>query len=267
VSVAASDLLETIVAAARTRVGVQAGRVSLEVLRAQAGAAPPALPFAAAVARDDRLNVIAECKRRSPSGGVLRRAYDPVAIARAYEEAGAAAVSVLTEPTFFDGELDHLRAVRGAVRLPLLRKDFVVCPYQLWEARAAGADAVLLIVAALQAGELESLLAEAQTIGLAVLVEVHDETELDRALGAGALLVGVNNRNLRTLAVDVDASRRLGARLPPHVIGVAESGLRTADHLHALRAVGYRAFLVGERLMATEDPGAALRELTTVGPP
>jgi indole-3-glycerol phosphate synthase len=262
VSVAASDLLETIVAATRTRVDVQTQRVSLEVLRAQAEAAPPALGFVAGVARDDRLNVIAECKRRSPSRGVLRRAYDPVALARAYEEAGAAAVSVLTEPTFFDGDLDHLRAVRQAVCLPLLRKDFIVCPYQLWEARAAGADAVLLIVAALHDGELKSLLAEARAIGLDVLVEVHDETELDRALRAGALLVGVNSRNLRTLAVDVDASRRLGARLPPHVIGVAESGLRTTDDLHASRAAGYRAFLVGERLMTAEDPGAVLRELT-----
>ncbi len=260
-SVAASDLLTTIVAATRTRVATEAARVPLEAVRAQAEGAPPAAGFAAAVGRDDRLNVIAECKRRSPSRGVLRRTYDPVEIARAYEAAGAAAVSVLTEPTFFDGTLDHLRAVRQAVRLPLLRKDFIVCPYQLWEARAAGADAVLLIVAALHDGELESLLAEARSTGLDVLVEVHDETELDRALGAGAQLVGVNNRNLRTLAVDVDASRRLGARLPRHVIGVAESGLKTADDLHALRAVGYRAFLVGERLMTAADPGAALREL------
>jgi indole-3-glycerol phosphate synthase len=266
VSVAASDLLATIVAATQTRVEVQAGRVPVEIVRAQAEGAPPAVGFAAALARDGRLNVIAECKRRSPSRGVLRRTYDPVAIARAYETAGAAALSVLTEPTFFDGDLEHLRAVRQAVHLPLLRKDFIVCAYQLWEARAAGADAVLLIVAALHARALESLLAEARAIGLDVLVEVHDETELDRALGAGAQLVGVNNRNLRTLAVDVDASRRLGARLPPHVIGVAESGLKTANDLHALRAVGYRAFLVGERLMTAADPGAALRELMIGGP-
>jgi indole-3-glycerol phosphate synthase len=265
VSVAASDLLATIVAATRTRVEVQAARVPLDIVRGEAKGASPAAGFAAAVERTDRLNVIAECKRRSPSRGVLRRTYDPVAIAGGYEAAGAAAVSVLTEPTFFDGDLDHLRAVRQAVHLPLLRKDFIVCPYQLWEARAAGADAVLLIVAALHAGELESLLAEARTIGLDVLVEVHDETELETALGAGAHMIGVNNRNLRTLAVDVDASRRLAARLPPHVIGVAESGLKTADDLHALRAVGYRAFLVGERLMTAADPGAALGELMTGG--
>jgi indole-3-glycerol phosphate synthase len=265
-SVAASDLLGTIVAATRTRVEVQAARVPVDTVRARAEEAPRVTGFTAAVARADRLNVIAECKRRSPSRGVLRRTYDPVAIARAYEAAGAAAVSVLTEPTFFDGDLDHLRAVRQAVGLPLLRKDFIVCPYQLWEARAAGADAVLLIVAALNAGELESLLGEARAIGLDVLVEVHDEPELDRALGSGAELVGVNNRNLRTLAVDVDASRRLGGRLPPQVIGVAESGLTTAHDLYALRATGYRAFLVGERLMTAADPGAALRELMTGGP-
>jgi indole-3-glycerol phosphate synthase len=235
--------------------------VPLDALRAEAdGAASPA-GFAAALVRDGRLNVIAECKRRSPSRGVLRRAYDPVAIARGYEEAGAAAVSVLTEPTFFDGELDHVRAVRQAVRLPLLRKDFIISQYQLWEARAAGADAVLLIVAALADDDLGSLLAAARAIGLDVLVEVHDETELDRALAAGAQLVGVNNRNLRTLSVDVGASRRLAARLPPHVVGVAESGLKSAEDLHALHAVGYRAFLVGERLMTAEDPGAALRDL------
>ncbi|HZA36110.1 MAG TPA: indole-3-glycerol phosphate synthase TrpC, partial [Vicinamibacterales bacterium] len=161
-SVAASDLLATIVAATRTRVEVQAARVPLEIVRSQAEGAPPASGFAAALARGDRLNVIAECKRRSPSRGILRRTYDAVAIAREYEAAGAAAVSVLTEPTFFDGDLDHLRAARQAVRLPLLRKDFIVCPYQLWEARAAGADAVLLIVAALSAAELESLLAQAR---------------------------------------------------------------------------------------------------------
>jgi indole-3-glycerol phosphate synthase len=262
-SVAGPDLLATIVAAARTRVDAQSERVPLETLRAQAERAPAAAGFRTALARADRLNVIAECKRRSPSRGILRREYDPVEIARAYEHAGAAAISVLTEPTFFDGELDHLRAVRRAVGVPLLRKDFIVCAYQLWEARAAGADAVLLIVAALPEGQLEALLTAARAIGLDVLVEVHDQPELDRALAAGADLVGVNNRNLRTLAVDIDASRRLAPLLPSHVIGVAESGLRTAEDLRALRELGYRAFLIGERLMAAPDPGAALSEMVS----
>jgi indole-3-glycerol phosphate synthase len=255
------DLLATIVAATRARVQAQAERVPLDAVRTQAEQAPAPVGFRAALARADRVNVIAECKRRSPSRGLLRREYDPVAIARAYEEAGAAAISVLTEPAFFDGDLDHLPTVRQAVRLPLLRKDFIACAYQLWEARAAGADAVLLIVAALEDAVLESLVNEARALGLDVLVEVHDETELGRALAAGADLVGVNNRNLRTLAVDIDASRRLARLLPAHVIGVAESGLKTADDLRALRALGFGAFLVGERLMTAADPGAALREI------
>ena len=264
-SLATPDLLATIVAATRVRVDAQAQRMPLATVRAQAAAAPEPVGFLAALARSDRTNVIAECKRRSPSRGVLRRAYDPVAIARSYEDAGAAAISVLTEPTFFDGDLDHLRAVRQAVSLPLLRKDFIVCPYQLWEARAAGADAALLIIAALDDVELSTLMREARSIGLDVLVEVHDEAELARALAAGADMVGVNNRNLRTLAVDIQASRRLAPLFPAHVVGVAESGLKTADDLQALRAVGYGAFLVGERLMTAADPGVAVAEILTGG--
>jgi indole-3-glycerol phosphate synthase len=171
----------------------------------------------------------------------------------------------LTEPTFFDGELDHLRAVRQAVKLPLLRKDFIVCAYQLWETRAAGADAALLIVAALNDIELSTLVAEARAIGLDVLVEVHGEAELARALAAGADLVGVNNRNLRTLSVDIEASRRLAPLLPDHVIGVAESGLKTPDDVRALRGIGYGAFLIGERLMSAVDPGVALAEIISDG--
>jgi indole-3-glycerol phosphate synthase len=192
---------------------------------------------------------------------VLREQYDPVAIARGYEAAGAAAVSVLTEPTFFDGALEHLAAVRAAVALPLLRKDFVVTEYQLHEARAAGADAVLLIVAALEPAALKTLAAHAAALGLDALVEVHDERELEVALEAGARIVGVNNRNLRTLEVDVEASERLIARIPREVIAVSESGLRTRADLDRLRAAGYRAFLIGERFMGADDPGAALAEL------
>ena len=261
------DLLRAIVDGTRRITATRREREPQPALERRAAARRPRGDrFEMALAAPDRPNVIAECKRRSPSKGVLAHEYDPVALARQYEAGGAAAVSVLTEPTFFDGNLDHLRAVRQAVRLPLLRKDFIISPYQLWEARAAGADAVLLIVAALDDEDLGSLLAGARATGLDVLVEVHDETELDRALAAGAQLVGVNNRNLRTLAVDVDASRRLAISLPAHVVGVAESGLKTADDLHALHAVGYRAFLVGERLMTAADPGAALRDLMIGGP-
>jgi indole-3-glycerol phosphate synthase len=206
------DLLATIVAATERITLVRREREPLAVLERRAAAMTPAgARFEAALGATGRTNVIAECKRRSPSRGVLVNRYDPVAIATQYEAGGAAAISVLTEPTFFDGALEHLAAVRQAVSLPLLRKDFVVDAYQLLEARAAGADAVLLIVAALDQDELEDLQQRAWDLGLAVLVEVHDDEELSRAVDAGARLIGVNNRNLRTLAVDLAASDRLAA--------------------------------------------------------
>jgi indole-3-glycerol phosphate synthase len=208
-----------------------------------------------------RFNVIAECKRRSPSRGVLLADYEPVAIARKYEAGGAAAISVLTEPTFFDGALEHLTAVRSAVTVPLIRKDFTVDEYQLFEARAAGADAVLLIVAALDQSLLIHLQQRAWDLGLAALVEIHNEEELARAIDSGARLIGVNNRNLRTLTVDVEASHRLAARMPTDVIAVSESGLQTRADLEKLSAAGYRAFLIGERFMTDADPAAAIRSL------
>jgi indole-3-glycerol phosphate synthase len=217
--------------------------------------------FEAALRRADRINVIAECKRRSPSRGVLRAEYDPVAIARGYADAGAVAISVLTEPTFFDGSLEHLAAVRAAVGVPLLRKDFVVSEYQLLEAKAAGADAVLLIVAALRPAELKVLHDHARRHGLDVLVEAHDATELSIAIDAGARIIGVNNRNLRTLQVDVNASAALIARMPADVIAVSESGLKSAADIARLKGLGYKAFLIGERFMTAADPGAALAEL------
>lgn len=256
-----ADLLATIVAATRARVATDAARVSLDVLERRVAAADPARGFGAALARPGQANVIAECKRRSPSRGVLRWDYDPAAIARGYAAHGAAVISVLTEPTFFDGALDHLIAVRAAVPVPVLRKEFVVDRYQVVEARAAGADAILLIVAALDDRDLRALAAEAAALGLDVLVEVHDESELDRAVAAGARIVGVNNRNLRTLTVDVEACHRLAPRIPADVVAVAESGLRTAGDIAALRTAGYRGFLVGERFMTAPDPGQALGEM------
>ena len=222
---------------------------------------PNGAAFAARLGRHDAVNIIAECKRRSPSRGVLRSAYDPAAIATAYERAGAAAISILTEPGFFDGSIDHLIAVREAVNVPLLRKDFMVHEYQLLEARAAGADAILLIVAALNDADLRQLADGARALGLAALVEVHDSEECDRAMAAGASLIGVNNRNLRTLQVDLDASHVIAARIPKDVIGISESGLKTPADLRAMTALGYRAFLMGERFMVDPDPGAALSGL------
>ena len=257
-----ADLLETIIAATRRIVEVRQAEEPLAVLAERAAAMPRrGGRLHAALSRVEGVNVIAECKRRSPSRGVLREDYDPVAIATAYAEAGAAAISVLTEPTFFDGSLDHLRAVRAAVDIPLLRKDFVVSEYQLLEAKAAGADAVLLIVAALRPAALKVLHDHARRHGLDVLVEAHDVDELSIAIDAGARIVGVNNRNLRTLQVDVHASETLIARMPADVIAVSESGLKTAGDLTRLKGMGYRAFLIGERLMTAAEPGEQLKEL------
>jgi indole-3-glycerol phosphate synthase len=262
----APDLLRTIVAATERIVDVRRGRESLTALEHRAAAAVPRGPqFESALGIAGRVNVIAECKRRSPSRGVLAPDYEPVAIARHYESGGAAAISVLTEPTFFDGSLEHLAAVRAAVNIPLLRKDFIVDEYQLFEARAAGADAILLIVAALDRRVLQRLQERAWELGLAALVEVHDEEELDRAVDSGARLIGVNNRNLRTLSVDVEASHRLASRIPAQTVAVSESGLQSRADLEKLAAAGYRAFLIGERFMTDGNPAAAIRALIAKG--
>jgi indole-3-glycerol phosphate synthase len=256
------DLLEAIVAATRCRVDAAMAREPRSSIERRAMARTPnAAGFIARLSRSGSINVIAECKRRSPSRGVLRTAYEPVTIARGYEEAGAAAISVLTEPGFFDGSLAHLEAVRDAVRTPLLRKDFTIDEYQLLEARAAGADAILLIVAALDDQSLVSLSSAARDLGLSALVEVHNAEECRRAIAAGASIIGVNNRNLRTLQVDLEASRDVARLLPSSAIGISESGLKTPADLQAMTALGYRAFLMGERFMIEPDPGAALAGL------
>ncbi len=260
-----ADVLEMIVAATRRIVAVRREREQDADLEARASRRQPQTGrFREALSVPNRINIIAECKRRSPSRGVLRADYDPVAIATGYERAGAAALSILTEPTFFDGSLEHLAAVRETVRLPLLRKDFIVDSYQLLEARANGADAVLLIVAALGESDLRTLLSAARAFGLAALVEVHDEAEVERALEAGAEIVGVNNRNLRTLDVDVHVSERAAARIPSTVVAVSESGIKTAEDVSRLQAMGYRAFLIGERFMTAANPGLALSELLSM---
>ena len=263
----APDLLAAIVEAARRIVEVRREREPAAVLEKRAAAASPSgARFERALGAAGRVNVIAECKWRSPSKGVLAPEYDPAAIARLYERGGAAAISVLTEPTFFDGALDHLSAVRQACSLPLLRKDFIVDDYQLVEARVAGADAVLLIVAALGQADLVHLQTRAWELGLAALVEVHDEEDLTRAVDSGARVIGVNNRNLRTLQVDLDASYRLAARVPQGVVAVSESGLQSRADLDRLAAAGYRAFLIGERFMTDPHPDRAIGELINVGP-
>ena len=257
-----ADLLETILAATAKIVDTRKAVFPRSALELRAREMHPrGEDFRKALARRNKINVIAECKRRSPSKGVLCEDYDPVVIAREFASAGATAVSVLTEPTFFDGSLSHLESVRRAVDLPVLRKDFTICEYQLLEARAAGADAVLLIVAALDDKQLSKLHAKATELDLAVLVEVHNHEELRRAIDAGSRIVGVNNRDLRTLAVDVRTSENLIELMPKALISVAESGLSGRADVERLQALGFQAFLIGEGLIARSEPGLALSSL------
>lgn len=258
------DLLRTIVAGTRSSVATRERDVPLDVLAQQIRRRPRGDSFARALRGSPPPRVIAECKRRSPSRGILRADYDAPSHAVAYARAGAAAISVLTEPTFFDGAPEHLADVRSAVDIPLLRKDFIVGRYQIVESAVLGADAVLLIVTALDGATLRSLLDAARDVGLAALVEVHDTTELECALDAGAEIVGVNSRDLRTLSVEPAVHEAVYARIPRDVIAVAESGIRAPADLERLSNIGYHAFLVGERLIAQADPGAALRALRGV---
>lgn len=260
-------VLGEIVERARVKVAQRREILPLEIIQTLADEAPPARPFAEALKRPGRPNVIAEYKRLSPSRGVIREDLAPQDVAVAYEAAGAAALSVLTEEDYFGGCLDHLTAARGAVKIPAIRKDFTVDTYQIWEARAAGADAVLLIVAALSDAELAAFLAEAKDARLAALVEVHDAAELDRASAAGAAIIGVNNRNLKTMEVRLETSLDLLPKMPAGVIKVAESGIKTGADMKRLRAAGYDAFLIGEHLMLSPEPGKALQGLLSEAEP
>ncbi|HEX5308637.1 MAG TPA: indole-3-glycerol phosphate synthase TrpC [Solirubrobacteraceae bacterium] len=224
-----------------------------------------AWPFRAALARPG-MSVIAEFKRRSPSAGELRPNADLAQIVTAYEHGGASALSILTEELNFEGSLDDLRAARAATSLPILRKDFVLDPYQLYEAKLAGADAILLIVAALPDDQLRALHALAGELGLDALVEVHDADELSCAAAAGATLIGVNNRDLRDFGVDVSRTAQLLARMPPGAVVVSESGISTPQQLSELQGLGVHAVLVGETLMRAPDPASALVRLRTGSP-
>lgn len=254
--------LGRILGEAETRVeGLRLRQAELE--RAAAGSAVgPSL--AASLRSGSSVAVLAEVKRASPSKGVINPGLDAVAQARAYQAGGALGVSVLTEPTYFGGSNEDLEVVRAAVRLPVLKKDFHVHPLQLVEARALGASAVLLIARALAPGRLRELAADAGALGLEVLVEVRDERELERALETAAALVGVNNRDLETLAIDAAASERLIPAIPADRVAIAESGMRTLADVVRAAAAGADAVLVGSSLSAASDPAAAVRELAVV---
>ena len=230
------------------------------VLRMATNTADPVRDFRGALCRHTT-NIIAELKKASPSTGLLRENFDPVSLARGFEQAGAAALSVLTEENNFQGALSYLRDARRATSLPVLRKDFIVDPWQVWETRAANADAFLLIVAALEPAALADLLALGRDLGMEPLVEAHTREELDTAIAAGARILGVNNRNLHTLEVREETSYELIEAIPDDCLAVSESGLRSAENLARLRAAGFDAFLIGERLMREADPTEALRHL------
>jgi indole-3-glycerol phosphate synthase len=253
-----ATFLEQIVAARRKQ--IEAVRIRMDDLQKVAEERAERRDFAAAI-KGNHLRVIAEMKRASPSRGLLRQEYRPREIAQAYESAGAAALSVLTEEQFFLGSLDDLAEARAAVSLPVLRKDFILDVCQVYESVAVGADALLLIVAALFDDDLRHLIELCSRLRLAALVEVHTGEELVRALAAGARIVGVNNRDLRTMEVELETSLRLRVRIPSECLAISESGIRTATDLRRLAEAGYDAVLIGERLMTEADPGRALAEL------
>jgi indole-3-glycerol phosphate synthase len=253
-------VLDRIIEARRAAIAHRKKSVPETALRFGVKHAKPARDFAAALTRDS-LNVIAELKKASPSRGLIRADFDPVTLAKSFEAAGAVALSVLTEEEFFQGDLKHMRDARAAVGLPVLRKDFIIDPWQVWEARATDADSFLLIVAGLSDALLGELLALGRELGMEPLVEVHTRGELARALSSGARILGVNNRDLRTLEMRVETSEELIADIPDECIAVCESGLRSHEDLARLRAAGFDAFLIGEQLMAQPDPAAALRKL------
>src|SRR5262245_34435613 len=243
-------ILDDIVAHTRDVVAAARRETPLSALRERPGWQEPRRGFRAALAAAVPPAVIAEIKRASPSRGVIRAAFDPPAHARAYAAAGATALSVLTERRWFQGGLEHLEAVRAAVSLPLLRKDFMIDPYQVAEARAFGADAILVIAAVGEAGQRAELLAAAREHGLDALVEIHDGRELAWAASAGATLIGVNNRDLGTFVTSLETTERLSPSVPPGALLVAESGIHTADDLRRMVGAGARAVLIGEAFMA-----------------
>ncbi|HEX3697461.1 MAG TPA: indole-3-glycerol phosphate synthase TrpC [Polyangia bacterium] len=255
-------ILDEILARTRADLAVCQQQRPLAEVTAAARAQPPARGFGQALRRAGQVTCIAEFKRRSPSAGWIRQGVEPAEMAATYAAAGAAAMSVLTDQPFFGGSLDDLRTARAATpALPILRKDFMVDRYQVAEARAAGADAILLIVAALDDGDIARLLQAADDFGVDALVEAHDEPEVRRAVALGARIVGVNNRDLKTFTMDRELCIRLRPLVPPDRVMVAESGIRDAADVRRLGAAGIDAVLVGETLMRAIDPGAALRGL------
>jgi len=255
-----NNFLETILTAKREEIAAAKRVVPTAELQAARRDAPPVRDFLAAL-RGRTGTIIAEIKKASPSRGVIREDFDPHAIAAVYEANGAAAISVLTERSFFQGDSRYLASIRKTVGIPLLRKDFIVDPYQVYETRCLGGDALLLIARALPGAILAQLIALTRELDMTPLVEVHDENELEQSLEAGAPVIGVNNRNLATFVTDLGTSLRLAPLIPAGVVKVSESGITGRQDVEKLRLAGFDAFLVGETLMRSEDMGRKLREL------
>lgn len=256
-----SSILDQIVATKREEIARAQAAIPAQRLREQVAAAPPVRDFLAALNRPGEIGLIAEVKKASPSKGVIRADFDPVAIARIYEAHGASCLSVLTDAPYFQGSLDYLRQIRQAVAIPLLRKDFILDPYQVLEARAAGADAVLLIAECLDNATLKLLHDEIVALGMTPLVELYEPTNLARVQAVGARLIGINNRDLHTFEVDLEHTLRMRRQIAADRLVVGESGIRTREDVLRLQAAGVNAMLVGETLMRQADVGAAVEAL------
>ena len=259
-----ADVLQRILETKRAEIRAARAAVPPAEMERRARAAPPPRDFVGALRAKiaaGRAAVIAEAKRASPSKGLLRENYDPAAIAASYERGGAACLSVLTDREYFRGAPAHLAQARAACALPVLRKDFMLEPYQVYESRAMGADCILLVAAALEPGAMRALERAAQSLGMAVLVEVHDGDELDRALGLSTPLIGINNRDLRTFETRLETTVTLAERIPPGRLVVSESGIATEGDVRFLREKGVRAYLVGEAFMRAKNPGAELEKI------
>lgn len=260
------NILDRIVETKRAEVAEARRRLPWEELEAQAAEAPPVRDFRGSLRGPGPIRLIAEVKKASPSAGVIREGFDPIAIARAYQAHGADAISVLTDVPYFQGHLSYLARIRATVALPLLRKDFLIDEYQVVEARMAGADAVLLIAEILDDETMGRLLERAWSLGMEALVEIYEEENLDRVLSAGARVVGVNNRDLRSFRVDLEHSFRIRERVPSDVVFVSESGIRDRRDVERLEEAGVDAILVGETLMRQPEIGRAVEELMGLGP-
>ena len=257
-------ILDEIVAVKRQEIEKRRARISLEEFRMRAENSPPVRDFAGALRKGDFVALIAEIKPASPSRGDLRADADPVSIARLYDANGASAISVLTDRQFFKGELNNLKAARVGADIPLLRKDFIIDEYQVYESRALQADAILLIVRLLDDAQLRGYRELAESFEMAALVEIHDEAELERAVNSGAQVIGINNRNLADFSLDLKTTEELVPKIPKEIISVSESGIFTREDVVRARDAGANAVLVGEALMRAEDVGAKVRELAGV---